>query len=204
MSKTSCSADLPLQCSQTTLLQVTCEQGELLTCPHSHTQQWQNWEQQPRVLPERKCLIQNSLCNKICSPPSSSPSKWKHWHRAEGRYMNHKNSRDPSAPNFSVVLCEQVGRKGQQEMMREHTRGKVIPGCAWRCMPAEQHWSWERARLGCGRDWSVLKGLIFIIFFFSRNTWIFLSMCQRMRDTAAYSQNGHHQKVPICWENRCI
>lgn len=53
--------------------------------------------------------------------------------------MDQLTSRDPSVPNFSVVLCEQVERKGQQEILRERVRGKVLPVCTWRHMPAEQH-----------------------------------------------------------------
>jgi len=53
--------------------------------------------------------------------------------------MEQITSRDPSAPNFSVVLCEHVERTGPQDMLREDTRDKVISRCTWRHMPAEQH-----------------------------------------------------------------
>lgn len=55
--------------------------------------------------------------------------------------MGHKTPRDFSALSASVVLSEQVERKGQQDMLRERMRSKVILGCAGRCMPAEQHWA---------------------------------------------------------------
>lgn len=48
--------------------------------------------------------------------------------------MGHKTFRDFISPKVSVVLSEQTERKGEQEMLRDYIRGKVMLVCAWRCL----------------------------------------------------------------------
>lgn len=138
----------------------------------------------------------------MCFLPYSSLSKWKHWERAEGRFVDRMNSQDPSCVifYFPIFLWKQVGKNTQQEMLREHTRGKIMLGSTWRNKPAEWQWSCKCARWGCRRTWFISKGVVYLFCLLKHRfsflcQWIWLQLLTIKMATTGKSQYARRTGV---------